>query len=88
MSNIHNYLNGSMTVGELRDELNRFDPKSPVLFAHTAKDYWRSHLAERIEGISESDVFYSQYHETAQEFEQGSVSANKDDDVLTVVVIR
>ena len=88
MTYIRRYLEKCMTVGELQAELNRFDPKSPVLFAHTAKDHWRSPIAERIEEVGESDVFFTEYHGCAQEFGMFEVSNKKDEDVLTVVVVR
>ena len=88
MADINTYLDPSrsMTVGELREQLERFDDDSIVMLAYTASDYWRSPIATRIEDVEESEVFYTDYHGCAQE-----VDRDKDDDgedTVRVVVIR
>ena len=88
MSQIKNYLDTGrgMTVAELREQLERFDDEDIVLLAYTASDYWRSPIATRIESVEESDVFYTAYHQCAQEADKNRDP--DDEETVRVVVIR
>lgn len=88
MADIKSYLDPGrcMTVGELRKELERFDDDTVVLLAYTASDYWRSPIATRVEGVEETEVFYTDYHQCAQEVDRDK--DGDDEDTVSVVVIR
>ena len=56
----------SMTVQELRDELNsiieRGEGDKEVKFAYNYGDYWRTTVAEDINRVELATVKYSDYH--------------------------
>ena len=80
------YLDRGMTVGQLRERLKRFDDNAKVLVAHTASDYWRSPIAENIDGVEETEVKFTDYHNCAQErnYERDETG----DGLQTIVVLR
>jgi hypothetical protein len=69
MTTINDYLGNKrfMTVKQLREQLERFDDDAVVVTTYTASDYWRSPLAQPVSSVSESEVFYTEYHRCAQE---------------------
>lgn len=89
MADIKSYLDPSrcMTVAELREQLERFDDEDIVLLAYTASDYWRSPIATRIDSVEETEVFYTDYHNCAQEVDRDK-DRDEDEDTVRVVVIR
>lgn len=89
MADIKRYLDPSrcMTVGELKEQLDRFDDDTVVLLAYTASDYWRSPIATRVESVETSEVFYTDYHQCAQEVDRDK-DRDEDEDTVEVVVIR
>ena len=56
------YLERCMTVGELKDALSGFADDAKVVVARTAPDYWRSPIAERIDGVDQIAVGWTEYH--------------------------
>jgi hypothetical protein len=52
-----------MTVKELIEQLEAFDPKQEVFFAHPSHDYWKSELASLVENLDEEAVKFSAYHD-------------------------
>lgn len=52
-----------MTVQELINRLEQYDPQTPVHFAYPAGDYWRTTLAREVEGVEEMRIAFSGYHD-------------------------
>lgn len=88
MADLKSYLKPDrcMTVGKLREQLERFNDDDVVLRAYTASDYWRSPIATRIQLVEEAEVFYTDYHQCAQEVDYSKDSGRED--TVRVVVIR
>jgi hypothetical protein len=51
-----------MTVQELIEELQDFDPQMEVKFSYNFGDYWRTQVASNISRVNEEQVQYSSYH--------------------------
>ena len=51
-----------MTVKELIESLEGFDPNMEVKFAYNYGDYWRTQVASNVEYVDEGQVKYSDYH--------------------------
>ena len=51
-----------MTVQELIEKLQSFDPQMEVEFAYNYGDHWRTEVAKHITEIDEGTVTYSDYH--------------------------
>jgi len=51
-----------MTVQELIEKLQDFDPQMEVEFAYNYGDYWRTEVAKHITEVDEETVTYSDYH--------------------------
>lgn len=75
----------TMTVGQLRAKLERFDDDSAVVFAHPSHDHWKTELAGRIRNLEEVQVKYSDYH---RQFQICNENEEADDvDELQYVVV-
>jgi hypothetical protein len=51
-----------MTVKELIESLEGFDPNMEVKFAYNYGDYWGTEVASRIGDVDEGQVRHSDYH--------------------------
>ena len=51
-----------MTVKELIEKLEGFDPQMEVEFAYNYGDHWRTEVTRHITEICEGSVTYSDYH--------------------------
>jgi hypothetical protein len=51
-----------MTVKELIESLEDFDPNMEVKFAYNFGDYWGTEVASNVTEIDEGQVRYSDYH--------------------------
>lgn len=80
-----------MTVQELINQLQQFDPNMEVKFSYNYGDYWRTQVADDISAISSNQVKYSSYHKTDKVIERDYEEEDDDleypDDVKTVVIL-
>jgi hypothetical protein len=53
-----------MTVKELIETLECFDPESEVHFAYPSNDYWGTTLSRQVDSVECAKVEYSEYHRT------------------------
>ena len=51
-----------MTVKELMESLEGFDPNMEVKFAYNYGDYWGTEVANDVRDVDEGMVKYSDYH--------------------------
>jgi len=51
-----------MTVKELMNTLEDFDPNMEVKFAYNFGDYWGTEVASKIDYVDEGQVRHSDYH--------------------------
>ena len=51
-----------MTVQELIESLEGFDPNMEVKFAYNYGDYWKTEVASNVRDVDEGMVKYSDYH--------------------------
>lgn len=51
-----------MTVQELIEELQKFDPEVEVHFAYNYGDHWRTQVAPAVGSVDEAHIKYSSYH--------------------------
>ena len=75
-----------MTVKELIEKLQDFDPQMEVEFAYNYGDYWRTEVTKHITEVEEEAVTYSDYHRMNK-----VVDSREDDDVVDekmVVILR
>jgi Zn-finger domain-containing protein len=75
-----------MTVKELIEKLQDFDPQMEVEFAYNYGDYWRTEVTKHITEVEEEAVTYSDYHRMNK-----VVDSREDDDVVDekmVVLLR
>ena len=75
-----------MTVKELIEKLQDFDPQREVEFAYNYGDYWRTEVTKHIIEVEEEAVTYSDYHRMNK-----VVDSREDDDVVDekmVVILR
>ena len=71
-----------MTVKELMDALENFDPNMEVKFSYNFGDYWNTKVASEVADIDEGQIKYSSYHRMYK------VDDNEDyDNTKTVVII-
>ena len=73
-----------MTVQELIDTLQCYDPDMEVQISYTSADYWRTQIADDIDSIDEGEVDYSEYH---QKFRVIDEDDDDQRDPKTVVLI-
>jgi hypothetical protein len=73
-----------MTVKELIESLEGFDPNMEVKFAYNYGDYWGTEVASNITEIDESQVRYSDYHR----MDKVTDYDDEDDNIKTVVIIK
>ncbi len=71
-----------MTVKELIESLEGFDPNMEVKFAYNYGDYWGTEVASNVGRIDEGQVRYSDYHR------MDKVVDDEDDNMKTVVIIK
>ena len=72
-----------MTVKELMESLEGFDPNMEVKFAYNFGDYWKTEVANNIRDVDEGTVKYSSYHRMDK-----VVDDEEDDDIKPVVIIK
>lgn len=51
-----------MTVGELIEQLQDFDPNMPVKFSYDYGDHWHTEVAPNIQNVETRKIKYSGYH--------------------------
>ena len=51
-----------MTVKELMETLEDFDPNMEVKFAYNYGDYWGTEVASNVRNVDEGQIRYSEYH--------------------------
>jgi hypothetical protein len=73
-----------MTVKELIESLEGFDPNMEVKFAYNYGDYWSSEVASNIRDVDEGQVRYSSYHR----MDKVTDYDDEDDSIKTVVIIK
>ena len=73
-----------MTVKELIESLEGFDPNMEVKFAYNYGDYWGTEVASRIGDIDEGQVRYSDYHR----MDKVTDYDDEDDNIKIVVIIK
>ncbi len=72
-----------MTVKELIESLEDFDPNMEVKFAYNFGDYWGTKVASEIDYVDEGQVRYSSYHR----MDKVVNDIDEEDDTKTVVII-
>lgn len=72
-----------MTVQELIESLEGFDPNMEVKFAYNFGDYWKTEVANNVRCVDEGMVKYSSYHRMDK-----VVDDEDDDDMKTVVILK
>ena len=70
-----------MTVKELMDALENFDPNMEVKFSYDFGDYWNTKVASEVADVDEGQIKYSSYHRMYK------VDDNDLDDSKIVVII-
>jgi hypothetical protein len=75
----------SITVRELIEQLENFDPETQVLFAYNYGDYWRTEVAEEIREVEMISVEYSDYHQMQKIVDDEPKS---EENVTNVVILR
>ena len=73
-----------MTVKELIESLEGFDPNMEVKFAYNYGDYWGTEVASDIRDVDEGQVKYSEYHR----MDKVTDYDDEDDSIKTVVIIK
>lgn len=73
-----------MTVKELIESLEGFDPNMEVKFAYNYGDYWGTEVASNVRDIDEGQVRYSDYHR----MDKVTDYDDEDDNIKTVVIIK
>ena len=73
-----------MTVKELMESLEGFDPNMEVKFAYNYGDYWGTEVASRIGDVDEGQVRYSDYHR----MDKVTDYDDEADNIKTVVILR
>ena len=73
-----------MTVKELIESLEGFDPNMEVKFAYNYGDYWGTEVASRIGDVDEGQVRYSDYHR----MDKVTDYDDEADNIKTVVIIK
>lgn len=73
-----------MTVKELMESLEGFDPNMEVKFAYNYGDYWGTEVASRIGDVDEGQVRYSDYHR----MDKVTDYDDEADNIKTVVIIK
>ena len=73
-----------MTVKELMETLEDFDPNMEVKFAYNYGDYWGTEVASRIGDVDEGQVRYSDYHR----MDKVTDYDDEADNIKTVVIIK
>ena len=73
-----------MTVKELIESLQDFDPNMEVKFAYNFGDYWGTEVASNITEIDEGQVRYSDYHR----MDKVTDYDDENDNIKTVVIIK
>ena len=73
-----------MTVKELIESLEGFDPNMEVKFAYNYGDYWGTEVANNIRDIDEGQVRYSEYHR----MDKVTDYDDEDNNIKIVVIIK
>ena len=73
-----------MTVKELMESLEGFDPNMEVKFAYNFGDYWKTEVANNIRDVDEGQVRYSSYHR----MDKVTDYDDEADNIKTVVIIK
>lgn len=66
MEELETELESAVTVGDLIAQLQRLDPKLPVMRKRETNDHWESVVLEAAKGATEEEVSYSAYHSRAE----------------------
>lgn len=75
-------LENGLTVEELIEELQQFDPKSKIVFEYQSSDYWKTRVARVVETVDEGEVGWSEYHKLPKPTDEG------DENTVGVVVLN
>jgi hypothetical protein len=62
MNPLERALQDGLTVKELIESLEEFEPNTRVVFKYPSGDYWKTELAAPVITLDEGYVTYSQYH--------------------------
>lgn len=73
-----------MTVKELIDQLQQFEPNDQVHFAHNSGDYWKTVVAPKARRVQMLPVVESDYHNKPMLIDEDD---SRYDDAQQVVVI-
>jgi hypothetical protein len=74
-----------MTVQELIEELQQYEPTSKVHFSYNYGDHWRTTVAPEARHVEELPVIESEYHRMPKVIDEDDT---RYDDATHVVVIR
>lgn len=72
-----------MTVAQLIEQLQGFDPTAKVHLAYVSGDYWHTEVAPVVRRVEEATVAFSEYHRMPAIAEEAG-----EDESESVVVIR
>ena len=81
-----------MTVAELIERLQNFDPNMEVKIAQPTHDHWKNVLASDIDDVDELEVEYSDYHSSLV-IGDGEEEYDDDDNLIerdykTAIILR
>lgn len=82
-----------MTVIELIQELTELMSSDeslgecPIHFQYNYGDHWRTQVAPEVDGVEESLVVYSEYHQMPKIHEEGGKSSDRKE-ITRAVVLR
>ena len=76
-----------MTVKELMNTLEDFDPNMEVKFAYNFGDYWGTEVASNVTEVDEGQVKYSNYHRM-DKVTEGIDEDEEEFYVKTVVILK
>jgi hypothetical protein len=71
-----------VTVGELIQVLKQYDSNEEIYVSENTHDYWRNVVVHKVEGVWQTQVKYSSYHEAFK------LTDDDSDDSKTVLVIE
>jgi hypothetical protein len=80
-----------MTVQELIETLQDFDPNMKVKFAYNFGDYWRTEVAREVNDVEYGETRFSDYHrmhKVVQNTDDEDMDDVEMDDENKVVILR
>lgn len=86
-------LSNEVTVGQLKEMLNRYDDNLPVVVGRCSGDYWRTEIAPPFISTEVGVVEYSSYHNCPKvcyedRDKECPVDVPQNNDQIQVLIIR